>query len=98
MASFTWVSKFMRPILPRVSQRPSPPAPGRFDRVSMPLTSRGPIVIILVTMVRRQPYSLVYAPEVKDHLRAIERQHHSLIRETIQEQLLFEPEAETRNR
>jgi len=49
-------------------------------------------------MARRQPYSLVYAPEVKDHLRAIERQHYSLIRETIQEQLLFEPEAETRNR
>lgn len=49
-------------------------------------------------MVRRQPYSLVYAPEVKDHLRAIERQHFSLIRETIQQQLLFEPEVETRNR
>lgn len=49
-------------------------------------------------MAGRQPYSLVYAPEVKDHLRAVERQHYSLIRETIQEQLLFEPEAETRNR
>lgn len=52
----------------------------------------------MVTMVRRQPYSLVYAPEVKHHLRAIERQHFSLIRETIEEQLLFEPDAETRNR
>jgi mRNA-degrading endonuclease RelE of RelBE toxin-antitoxin system len=49
-------------------------------------------------MVRRQPYSLVYAPEVKDQLRAIERQHYSLIRETIQQQLLFEPDVETRNR
>jgi mRNA-degrading endonuclease RelE of RelBE toxin-antitoxin system len=49
-------------------------------------------------MVRRQPYALVYAPEVKRHLRAIERQHYSLIRETLQEQLLFEPDAETRNR
>lgn len=49
-------------------------------------------------MVRRQPYSLVYAPEVREHLRAIERQHHSLIRETIEEQLPFEPETETRNR
>jgi mRNA-degrading endonuclease RelE of RelBE toxin-antitoxin system len=49
-------------------------------------------------MVKRQPYILVYAPEVKHHLRAIERQHYSLIRETLQEQLLFEPEAETRNR
>jgi len=49
-------------------------------------------------MVRRQPYSLVYAPEVREHLRAIERQHYSLIRETIEEQLPFEPETETRNR
>ncbi len=52
----------------------------------------------MVTMVRRQPYSLVYAPEVKHHLRAIERQHYSLIRETIEEQLLLEPNTETRNR
>jgi mRNA-degrading endonuclease RelE of RelBE toxin-antitoxin system len=49
-------------------------------------------------MVRRQPYALVYAPQVKQHLRAVERQHYSLIRETLQEQLLFEPDAETRNR
>jgi mRNA-degrading endonuclease RelE of RelBE toxin-antitoxin system len=49
-------------------------------------------------MVRRQPYFLVYAPDVKRHLRAVERQYYSLIRETIQEQLLFEPDAETRNR
>lgn len=49
-------------------------------------------------MVRRHPYTLVYAPEVKEHLRAVERQHLSLIRETLQEQLLFEPDTETRNR
>jgi mRNA-degrading endonuclease RelE of RelBE toxin-antitoxin system len=47
---------------------------------------------------RRQPYALVYAPEVKEHLRAIERQHYSLIRETLQEQLLYDPDDETRNR
>jgi mRNA-degrading endonuclease RelE of RelBE toxin-antitoxin system len=52
----------------------------------------------MVTMVRRQPYALVYAPEVKRHLGAIERQHYSLIRETLEEQLSFEPDAETRNR
>jgi len=52
----------------------------------------------MVTMVRRQPYSLVYAPEVKHHLRAIGGQHYALIRETVQEQLLFEPDAETKNR
>ena len=49
-------------------------------------------------MVRRQPYSLVYAPAVQQHLRAIERRHYALIRETLEEQLLFEPGAETRNR
>ena len=49
-------------------------------------------------MLRRQLYTLVYAPEVKQHLRAIERQHYALIRETIQERLLLEPDAETRNR
>jgi mRNA-degrading endonuclease RelE of RelBE toxin-antitoxin system len=48
--------------------------------------------------VRRRPYALVYAPAVKQHLRAVERQHYPLIRETLQEQLLFEPDVETRNR
>ncbi|MFL6199738.1 MAG: type II toxin-antitoxin system RelE family toxin [Thermoanaerobaculia bacterium] len=49
-------------------------------------------------MVRRQPYSLVYAPAVQQHLRTIERRHYALIRETLEEQLLFEPDTETRNR
>ena len=49
-------------------------------------------------MVRRQPFALVYAPAVKHHLRAIERQHYSLIRETLENQLRFEPDTETRNR
>lgn len=49
-------------------------------------------------MARRQPYSLVYAPCVKAHLRAIDPKHHSLIREKIQEQLLHDPDGETRNR
>jgi mRNA-degrading endonuclease RelE of RelBE toxin-antitoxin system len=49
-------------------------------------------------MARRQPYSLVYAPAVKKHLRAIDAKHHSLIREQIEEQLQFEPSVETRNR
>ena len=49
-------------------------------------------------MVRRHPYTLVYAPEVKQHLRAVERQHYAAIREAIQEQLLLEPDIETRNR
>ncbi len=49
-------------------------------------------------MARRQPYSLIYAPEVKKHLAAIEAKYHALIRQKIEEQLLFEPGAETRNR
>ena len=41
---------------------------------------------------------LIYAPQVKGHMKAIERKYHSLIRRTIEEQLLFEPNVETRNR
>jgi|SRR5918999_1948600 mRNA-degrading endonuclease RelE of RelBE toxin-antitoxin system len=49
-------------------------------------------------MVRRQRYTLVYAPEVKQHVRAVGRQHYSLIRQALEEQLLFEPDIESRNR
>lgn len=49
-------------------------------------------------MARRQPYELLYVPEVGEHLRSIEPTHHSLIREKIEEQLLYEPDNETRNR
>lgn len=49
-------------------------------------------------MARKQSFSLIYDPEVENHLRSIERKHHSLIRKAIQEQLRFEPETETRNR
>ena len=40
----------------------------------------------------------MFDPEVKQHLRTIEAKHHSLIHAAIHEQLLFEPEVETRNR
>jgi mRNA-degrading endonuclease RelE of RelBE toxin-antitoxin system len=49
-------------------------------------------------MTRRSPFSLVYAPVVRQHLRAIESRYHPLVRTTIEQQLLFEPEIETRNR
>lgn len=49
-------------------------------------------------MARRQPFSLAYDPEIKEHLQAIEATYHSLIRATIEEQLSFEPETESRNR
>ena len=49
-------------------------------------------------MAGRRPFALVYDPEVKAHLRAISPKYRGLIRETIEEQLRFEPETETRNR
>src|SRR5262245_55935240 len=44
------------------------------------------------------PFDLVYDPEVRDHLDAIESKYHSLIRTALEEQLLFDPEVTTRNR
>lgn len=49
-------------------------------------------------MARTSPFALVYAAEVKHHLRAIEAKYHSLIQSEAETQLLFEPETETRNR
>jgi mRNA-degrading endonuclease RelE of RelBE toxin-antitoxin system len=49
-------------------------------------------------MAKQQPFALVYADEVKQHLRAIETKYHSLIQSEIEGQLLFAPEVETRNR
>jgi mRNA-degrading endonuclease RelE of RelBE toxin-antitoxin system len=40
----------------------------------------------------------VFAPEVVEHLRAIEHKHHNLIQTTIDEQLAFTPEKETKKR
>jgi hypothetical protein len=49
-------------------------------------------------MAKRQPFALIYDPEVAGHLAAIEPKYHSMIRTTIEEQLRFEPESATRNR
>ena len=49
-------------------------------------------------MARKQPFTLSYDPATKEQLRAIEPKYHSLIRAVIEEQLLFQPETETRNR
>jgi mRNA-degrading endonuclease RelE of RelBE toxin-antitoxin system len=49
-------------------------------------------------MVPKRSFDLIYALQVRDHLRAIEPKHHSLIRRTIEEQLQFEPDVQTRNR
>ena len=49
-------------------------------------------------MVRKRGYSLIYDPEVQDHVAKIEKKYHSLIRKETKRQLSFEPEVETRNR
>lgn len=46
----------------------------------------------------QEKFELIYAPQVRDHLRAIERRHHGLIRGKIEEQLWYEPDMETKNR
>jgi mRNA-degrading endonuclease RelE of RelBE toxin-antitoxin system len=43
-------------------------------------------------------FDLVYAPQVKEHLKAIEHKYYGLIRREIEAQLQFEPEMEARNR
>jgi mRNA-degrading endonuclease RelE of RelBE toxin-antitoxin system len=43
-------------------------------------------------------FELGFAPEVVEHLAAIERKHHRLIQKTLDEQLLYAPDQETRNR
>jgi mRNA-degrading endonuclease RelE of RelBE toxin-antitoxin system len=56
------------------------------------------MTIIKVIVSGRRPFALVYDPEVKAHLRAIGRRYHRLIRTTLEEQLQFDPDLETRNR
>jgi len=51
-----------------------------------------------MVMGKQLPFVLVYADDVKEHLRAIEPKYHSLIQTEIEGQLLFEPDKETRNR
>ena len=62
-----------------------------------PLTVHDDVTIIMV-MAKRQPFALIYDPEVTGHLAAIDLKYHSLIRRAIEEQLRFEPETATRNR
>jgi len=46
----------------------------------------------------KRQFTIIYDPEVKQHLKAIERRYYSLIRAAIESQLEFEPDVETRNR
>jgi mRNA-degrading endonuclease RelE of RelBE toxin-antitoxin system len=49
-------------------------------------------------MARRQPYVLKYARGVAEHQESIGAKFDRLIREKIEEQLIFEPNVETKNR
>ncbi len=49
-------------------------------------------------MTTTNPFRLVYATQVKTHLKAIDRKYHPVIRQEIEIQLRFEPDVETRNR
>lgn len=43
-------------------------------------------------------FELCFAPEVVDHLVVIEHKYRSLIQKTLDEQLVYEPDRQTRNR
>jgi len=49
-------------------------------------------------MPRQPKFELVFAPEILDHLDAMERRFQRLIQKTIDRQLTNTPERETRNR
>ena len=49
-------------------------------------------------MPHQSKFGLIFAPETLDHLGAIERRFHRLIRKMIDERLAYTPEKETRNR
>jgi mRNA-degrading endonuclease RelE of RelBE toxin-antitoxin system len=49
-------------------------------------------------MNAKSRFELIYAPQVKTHLQAIERKYHSLIHRMIETHLQSEPNVETRNR
>jgi len=55
-------------------------------------------VTIIMVMRKSFPYRLVYAPQVTQHLKAIEPKYYSLIRTEIEKQLGFQPTVETKNR
>lgn len=53
---------------------------------------------IIVNSAPKKAYSILYAKDVKLHLRAIDLQHHSSIRDVILLRLQFEPTIEAQNR
>jgi len=46
-------------------------------------------------MMALNRFNLIYAPQVKSHLKTIEKKYHSLIRRRIEVELRFEPHVVT---
>ena len=53
---------------------------------------------MIMVIMRGRKFEIIYPPLLKQHLRAIESKHHSLIRAVIEAQLQDAPDKETRNR
>lgn len=49
-------------------------------------------------MAKRPKFTLTVAPQVLEHLDLIDAKYHKLLRRTINEQLVYTPTEETRNR
>ena len=73
-------------------------ARARHDLGRSRLDNTNDLTTIVVRMTPRRRFELEYAPLTQVHLQAIEPKHYSLIRKTIEEQLPFEPDVETKNR
>ena len=43
-------------------------------------------------------FEIIYPPIIKQHLKSIESKYYSLIQESLEAQLRFQPDVETRNR
>jgi hypothetical protein len=67
------------------------------NRPTAALTGLVDVTIIMV-MAKKKPFALVYADQVKLHLRAISPKYHPVIQSEIEVQLLHEPAVETKNR
>lgn len=49
-------------------------------------------------IAKKQRFELVYDPQIRVHLKSFPKKDLALIREVIEDQLIFEPLMETRNR
>ena len=49
-------------------------------------------------MPRQPKFELIFAPVTIEHMKVIDREHHAMIRQTIDDQLRYAPDRQTRNR